>query len=542
MEISWIGPIDAQGTGIEKHRSNPEDAFSHFSLEACFRRWEQRCEKMFGGVCPLETEMGMGIEIRMISKKSLQGAIWIFFGTSALFIGISASISRADGWSRGAFPKSMEIDDRFVQEKLRWRERRFLLPAEVEKSESSPADRAEDLVDRLELRNLDEMEKRGLTSAQLDESPWSDDYWPIYTGILSKRFVDPKFPDSLDWKVNIDYLLKQPNHTSVDNLSPAEKYDLIVGDPEGGLKRAMIEEGRDYFEKNGKVESWMGICHGWAPASYMMPRPAKAIRVLAADGRTEINLYPSDIKGLTSLLWAKADFETRYIGGRCNTKNPPLDPAGRPIQPDCLDTNPGTWHLAVVNQLGVARRSLIMDATYDYEVWNQPIYSYNYRYFNPIDRKKAASWKEARVAISDLARDPYRGYRSPRAESVVGVEMNVSYVVETEASDSETDSEVDDKKVTAKYVYDLELDADDEIVGGEWRKNLHPDFLWTPVPDAKAMTSADRLLDRQHVTRSWAGNVPVPAEWIPAASRMSKLGQPLDRIVHSLGVLSRLGL
>ena len=32
-----------------------------------------------------------------------------------------------------------------------------------------------------------------------------------------------------------------------------------------------------------------------------------------------------------------------------------------------------------------------MDVTYDYEVWNQPVVSYGYKYFNPLNRRERGS-------------------------------------------------------------------------------------------------------------------------------------------------------
>ena len=100
--------------------------------------------------------------------------------------------------------------------------------------------------------------------------------------------------------------------------------------------------------------------------------PAKTVVVKNKDG-LEIPFYPSDIKGLGSLNFAKKRYPTRFIGGRCNTKGPQEDSNGRIIDQKCFDTNPGTWHQAVVNQIAISKRSFIMDATYDYEVWNQPV-------------------------------------------------------------------------------------------------------------------------------------------------------------------------
>ena len=259
------------------------------------------------------------------------------------------------------------------------------------------ADRPENLVDRLVYRRLAEMDKAKLLKARLSQNPWSSDYWALYQGCLGKRYADPKFPGSLKWEENHAYVKQHPVSAvlssggagAVDLLSPAEKYDLLAGDPTGTLATAMWDEGRSYFDSSGSVETWMGICHGWAPASYMMPRPSKTVTVLAADGKTQVRFNPTDIKGLASLLWANANTVTRFIGGRSNDKDPAVDENGRPLSPQVFDTNPGTWHLCVVNQIGVAKRGFVMDATYDYEVWNQPVRSYKVTRNAPLTGQQA---------------------------------------------------------------------------------------------------------------------------------------------------------
>ena len=130
------------------------------------------------------------------------------------------------------------------------------------------------------------------------------------------------------------------------------------------------------------------------------PRPAKPATLPGVSGG-KITFYPADIKALASLLWASASTVTRFIGGRCNDKNPATDANGRVISAKAFDTNPGTWHLSIVNQLGVARRSLVMDATYDYVVWNQPVAGYEYRYFNPQTMRLAKTLEDATVERRD---------------------------------------------------------------------------------------------------------------------------------------------
>ncbi len=423
--------------------------------------------------------------------------------------------------------------------KREWRARRFGNLW----SEPLRHDLARDLVDRLEHSSLESMSRAGLLSARLEKRPWSDSYWPIYQGVLANRYADPGFPGVRDWKRNTDYVLNSlGNAGSVDRLSPAEKYDLLVGDSEFTLTRTMINEGRRYYESDGRVEAWMGICHGWAPASYMLERPENAVRVLAADGRTEILFYPSDIKALATLLWANAQVPTRFVGGRCNTKNPSEDRMGRPNEQECLDNNPGTWHLSVVNQIGVSKRSFVVDVTYDYEVWNQPVAGYSYTYFNPKTGRQTSSLSEATVQVADFREDRFRSVRSPKARSIVGVKMTMTYMVETSPTVSMFDSPDDDSAHSMTLRYDLELDEDGTIVGGEWYDSNHPDFLWTPGPDARARSIGDIYLDRDRRAGDWDRKGSIPADWRPYAIQASRYGQPLARIVDALISLSRLGI
>lgn len=403
-------------------------------------------------------------------------------------------------------------------------------------------DLVQNLVDELEYTDLESIESAKLTEASLSETPWSDDYWALYSGVLGKRYTDPAFPNSDDWGKNFDYIkANRPDHiiqskeqAAIDHLSPSEKYDVLVGDNSYNLTTAMWKEGERYHKQYGKVETWMGICHGWAPAAYMLDRPQKAVKVKAVDG-TELTFFPADIKSLASLLWAKVMPRTRFIGSRCNEKEPAQDESGRVTSQAGFDTNPGTWHLSVVNQIGHSKRSMVLDVTYDYEVWNQPIHAYSYKYFNPEALVFVDSLAEAKVPMSGLSKDRFSRYRSDSARSLVGIHMELSYLVETDPVQNERDSPEQDLIQKVDYYYDLELDASDQIIGGEWYMNKHPDFLWTPAPNAKALTRFDK-----DATGQWAVGKTVPEHWQSAAKQASISDQaPLAAVVERLIGLSR---
>ncbi len=395
------------------------------------------------------------------------------------------------------------------------------------------------------ITTLKTMDKRELQRASLTTQPWSDDYWSISNGVLAYRYADPDKTYGEDWKEVTDYVRERESDLMIESglvslLSPAEKYDLLVGDKNYTLTQTMLNEGKTYYDRDGKVESWMGICHGWAPAAFMLPRPTKVVTVVAADGVTKIPFYPSDIKALGSLLWAKNSPYTRFSGGRCNAKDPKTDSEnGRIIDQDCFDTNPGTWHKVVVNQIGVSDRSFVIDATFDYEVWNQPVQSYSYEYFNPQTFKRFNNFEDAQVKVEDFTKDKFKSYRSEEAKYIVGVEMRLNYVAETRPSHRSSDASFNDYVTTVIYRYDLELSGSSKIIGGEWYSNKHPDFLWTPLPDARSLTDLDKNIENliQNQDRKdliWKKGEAIPSQWSQNLKFYSRKGIPLGLVVEGL--------
>lgn len=401
-------------------------------------------------------------------------------------------------------------------------------------------DSASNLVTGSVVRNIKDMEKLGLTKGSVANQPWSDWYWPIAVGQLSYRYNDPAMTDAYYsddpreedvWPWFVDYHAQNPAMPDdVTKLSPSEKYDLLVGDTNYTLTKTQIEAGRWYQENNGKVEGWMGLCHGWAPASYMLDRPVKTIEVTAADQVTKVEFLPTDLKALGTLLWGKGIQRNKFVGGRCNTKDPETDKNGRILDQECFDNNPGSWHMTVTSQVGRNKVPFVMDATFDYEVWNHPVTSYEYTYFNPQTMDEYDTLEEAMVAMEDFTEDKFSAYRGGRAKFVVGVIMEVEYLVETMPSKSKKDFEANDAFHSAHYTYDLELDAFGNIIGGEWYTNEHPDFLWTPYENSHATSVADEYIEMDEFPLDLLSH-PALKQLVPYASERS---QPIGKVVEAL--------
>ncbi len=396
------------------------------------------------------------------------------------------------------FSQSVQASNNFIyEESIRKNCRREVIEKSFLNSDKSiilQNDRAQNLVEDKEkmIFSLADMESLKLLKKEVSSIPWSDTYWPLYEGGLGHRYNDPQMHFG-NWKDSHNYVMKETASKLIkkkkfDFLSPSEKYDYLLDLKDVNLTNISWADGEAYFIEYGKVETWMGLCHGWAAASMMMTNPEKRVEI-NKDGN-KMTFYPSDIKGLGTMLWANGQFETRFIGGRCNSKNPSIDEMGRSVEADCLDNNPGTWHLAIVNQIGIFDRSFVMDASSDYQVWNQPVYGYEYVYFNPKTNIESQNLSEAIVKINDWDTDVKKAVRAPQTKSIVGIKMRVTYISEN----SPTLAEFQEVNfVKTEYIYDLELDEKNNIIGGEWSSDNHPDFLWVAKKDAFPSTIGDNL-------------------------------------------------
>jgi hypothetical protein len=318
-----------------------------------------------------------------------------------------------------------------------------------------------------------------------DKYPWTDDYWGTYKGGIANRWqVRPAVPNSSNFK---DYMYKVMTKEEVlaskegdlDNLSPAEKYDILMGRYDYPLTTGQWNKTFKARNSSGLVPTWFGICHGWAPATIAEPEPGKEAVMTNADG-IQIKFYSSDIKALMSQIYAELRDATfrQYLGTRCNTANNAitLDETGRILLDRCRDVNPGALHLVLAEYLGNEdpgkRRSFVADVTRQDEVWNQPVTGYK----SEIGELK----------FFDPAKDPRAAKRAEGTKYVVSVTTKLYYVKEL------APARLPRQPLKAQYTkamtlsYDLELDQLGTIIGGEWKAGSRfPDFIWrlaTPVP------------------------------------------------------------
>jgi hypothetical protein len=316
---------------------------------------------------------------------------------------------------------------------------------------------------------------------------WSETYWPSDRGGIAYRWNSPN-PEPFTYKLKTKAQLQKMTLKEMGHLSPAELYDIALGDYSYSLTRKTLGlfSTRDLW--------WEGICHGWAQAAVNYPEPAQVV-VTNKDG-IKVPFGSSDVKGLLAMHDAYNSIGAyARVGERCSVRGKvPGEEDSRdgelptPTQEQldsdkCRDTNAGSFHIVITNMIGIHSKSFVADIDRLNDVWNQPIYSYSTKV---------------------LAEENVSGYdRSLGIERKVRVLTKMTYGEElqfwtAERAQTGMTNFVQKKPVTGtsnqayrhkNYEYILEMDASGKIVGGEWVSASRPDFLWTKRRDSKFMNS-----------------------------------------------------
>lgn len=328
-------------------------------------------------------------------------------------------------------------------------------------------------------------QKAGLKGAAKDQ-PWSGSYWPLHSGSIANPYnenngawwnntfrklksVDGNGRHFEKRLVEIRSKWKELPQDLIDEMAPSEKYDLFLGDYDFTLTRSIWISLYEQKDRIGKLALWEGSCHGWATASSYVERPKNLIRVMSLDGRYLIPFYPDDLKALATLLWANSLIQdhTTVLGQRCNTRNPEFDDSnGKVLSEACQGVNPADLHVSLLEMMGARKQSFIVNRTNNTQVWNQPIASYEMKFFNLVTGNEG-NLKDVILARGQYA-DPFHAYRSGRSVAVVGVDLTVKYTSERNPTHRKTDKPGNDKIKKLHVRYDLELDGQSKIVGGEW--------------------------------------------------------------------------
>ena len=202
-----------------------------------------------------------------------------------------------------------------------------------------------------------EISKPEFRYGELQETPWSDDYWPLKDIGYLKRYADPNIAQKIKFTPEIrpadennllstkpvytynEYILKNTkayyeifdgikndikDSAFLNAASPAEKYDYATRDDQMRFtQHELLNYLKNFYnyEKRDVPWGWMGFCHGWAPASIVYKKPKHGVYWVDNNGGNsrEIVFTEGDIRGYLTRIAADMTPKPvqQIIGERC---------------------------------------------------------------------------------------------------------------------------------------------------------------------------------------------------------------------------------
>jgi hypothetical protein len=295
--------------------------------------------------------------------------------------------------------------------------------------------------------NIRKLRKEG----KLSKKPWSDSYWPSYEGGIAYRWNDDSHGEkSFKYKLHTKKELLHMNVSQISSLSPAEKLDIYNRDyryPTVRSEWKRTSKDDPTWEGNSlkSLTKYLGICHGWASASLHYKQP-DAVNMTNQDGIL-IPFGASDVKALLSYFVGvfMPDADVWFVGTRCDYDIEDEDKE-HAEDDECRDTNAGGFHVAITNEIGSRDHSVIIaDVDRGEEVWNMPVYHYDY------------------VLTENLTSRTY------------DVNLTLSWATEIDAEWRSAEPVIDGMDLS----YSIEVNKRGNITGGSYHAYNRVDFLWT---------------------------------------------------------------
>jgi inner membrane protein len=323
----------------------------------------------------------------------------------------------------------------------------------------------DDLPDGKLVTRLDALRGLGLFDRELtpNVSAWSSSFFPAWYGAEAGRWTDGT--SALIWRTLFGFAPPKEKEARawlasaaagdaaaearLFTLAPTEKLDLANGELAFPATVQALER-----THNGHPRFWSGRCNGVAAAALYQPEPFRVVEVIGKEGQ-RVRFHPNDVKALLAVAYARTRFEVA-VGLTCSTVS--FD------APSHCSMDPAVFVIALLNRIGVARQSFLIDAL-------------------PTRAKQYYAVASARVrllgsphAVGGLPTDPaLAGHIASVVDVGIDLELSsttLSYapanVLDPAFSDGTHYERVGLRPVPMSYRATLALGEDSELLGGRW--------------------------------------------------------------------------
>lgn len=367
----------------------------------------------------------------------------------------------------------------------------------------------------------------------VDKAPWGMPRFAYKTGMLATRHLDANYESLESPQERYAYFKTHgfreilqvsdsiKRQKLINQLSPAEKYDLWIGDLDRTFSTEIWNEVNAQLSR-AEVPSWLGLCEGSSSASMRFSQPQKNVKVSSRIPGVEIEFMVGDIKGLLAyMMTTYVSDDLSIFGKRCRLET--VDYSTK----ECFDVNPGAFHQILVQMIKNPAKFpfMILDRTNNSTVWNSALLSASIAYYDP-----QSSILNSNKAIDHLVNA--RQYQPPVGSPgwAPGTQKLLYVGTILRVSDTRNTLEFNElgkmSSLDLEIRYILELNNKNEIIGGEWLTPQYPDFLWQLPRDYRPQAYGDRETEFYE----WDG-VDFPEEVRPLILESSKRAQPLFKLI-----------
>ena len=365
----------------------------------------------------------------------------------------------------------------------------------------------------------------------LDHTPWAMPHMGYKTGMLATRPRDIRFmalatlaekeayTKTHDLRAVLAVNDLANRQRQIDQLSPAEKYDLVVGDLDAHFTRAVWAEVDQQFA-HGTAPGWLGLCDGSSSASVLFTEPAHSVRVPSRLAGVAVSFDVGDLKSLLAFsMTTYVAKDLSIFGQRCVG----MDADGH----DCIGINPASLHELLL-EMGENPQNfpyMIIDRSPKTSIWNAALLSASFSYYDPTTN----------TAVSNIASEnkvDVSAYKAPAGSpgwapgtKYLLFAATVLHLADTRTAVAYNDSApMSSMDLTLDYV--LELDEHLHLLGGEWLTPEHPGFIWALPRDYRPHSQGDVAT----IATTWVGTA-IPDSAMPSIIQSSQNLQPVFRIL-----------
>lgn len=276
--------------------------------------------------------------------------------------------------------------------------------------------------------------------------PWSESYFANIYGGVAKRWQQPG-TDAWTYVPPTREQVAAMSYNEIRSLSALEKFDIY----RGRFDYPLLKMERARVSKDDPA--WAGLCNQWTAVSLSLPEP-EAVDVIGSTG-VKIQFASSDVKALYMYNQKLQDDAKKttaaYIGSRCNTT---IYEAAYNSDPGCNDLNPGAFHIALTNLIGIQKVGFIAELDRSQEIWNHPVFGFRSKV---LGQQTLAS-----------------------GNSLVKISTTIKFATEAGSNRYSVIGTASQRIKEKTYDYYVELNPSGTIVGGEWiSQDEKPDFLWS---------------------------------------------------------------